>query len=108
MEMLKMAKDGRPEVIKCPRCGCEYLPAEIYIPKNFVGTPKNIHKINGKVDWYIGLSMDRKETYICDKCDCQFTVVANVNFKTYTNDKKDFSDAYKQEVRRDKLIFDEG
>lgn len=102
-----MSKD-KIDVIKCPACGCEYLPAEIYIPKNFLGQPKNIHKANGKIDWYTGLTMDKKESYICDKCNCKFDVTARVIFNTFTTERTNFSSDYKQQVRRDKLIFDEG
>ena len=32
--------------IRCPNCGCEYLPGEIYLPNYFVGQPTDIIKNN--------------------------------------------------------------
>lgn len=32
------------QVIRCPQCGAEYLPGEIYLPKYFLGQPKNVSK----------------------------------------------------------------
>lgn len=69
--------------IKCPVCGYEYLPAEIYIADDFVGNPRNIIKDeNGEVLGYEGSDMNTTETYICDHCDTTFTVEAIVTFKT--------------------------
>ena len=32
----------KKNVIKCPHCGCEYLPAEVFYPKYLLGKPFNI------------------------------------------------------------------
>ena len=34
-----MKQDKKIELIICPHCGTEYLPAEIYYPKHFFGNP---------------------------------------------------------------------
>lgn len=62
-------------VIKCPYCNYEYLPGEIYLPKYFLGQPKDIERtIDGKIDIELGLPQDLSEHYICDKCNKPFTV----------------------------------
>ena len=42
--------------IKCPHCGREYLPGEIFMPKSFLGQPKNVikHPTEGSVLAYDG------------------------------------------------------
>ena len=59
-------KNQKEKVIKCPNCGYEYLPAEIYMPNYFLGKPKDINKehMTGKVLDYMGSSMNLSETYI--------------------------------------------
>lgn len=32
-------QDKKLELIICPKCGREYLPAEIYYPNEFLGKP---------------------------------------------------------------------
>lgn len=68
-------------IIKCPICGYEYLPAEIFMPSAFLGKPKNIIRDgNGKIVSYEGIKMDDTETYRCDKCDSFFEVISTTNF----------------------------
>ena len=68
-------------VIKCPTCGYEYLPAEIYYPDDFLGKPTNIVKdTNGKIIGFNGIKMNDTETYKCDNCLTLFEVVSTTNF----------------------------
>lgn len=72
-------KDNK--IIKCPNCNQEYLPGEIFLPKYFLGQPKDIYKTTeGTIDICEGIIQDTSETYICDKCDCKFTVKASINY----------------------------
>lgn len=75
-------------VIVCPTCGREYLPAEIFLPNSFFGKPEDVVRTpDGRIDFFDGTSMDLKESYVCDNCDAEFRVVANLSFKTMpTND----------------------
>ena len=67
--------------IKCPTCGFEYLPGEIFTPKHFVGEPKNVIRNNiGEVLGYEGIEMDLDESFVCQNCDTEFEVHAKVNF----------------------------
>ena len=68
------------EIIECPRCGAQYLPAEIFYPKEFLGNPKNIYRnSDGRLIDYDGNSMNLSETYCCDNCGNRFKVTAKVH-----------------------------
>lgn len=96
------------EKIVCPKCGREYLPAEIYYPKEFFGTPQNIDKSNnGKIESFEGSSLNIEETYQCDSCNCTFNVVAKISFKTSETTKYDMSQ-YKTPLFEPKLTLFEG
>lgn len=69
--------------IKCPNCGWEYLPGEIYMPRSFIGQPKNIIKDeNGNVLGYDAEDMNTVETFECEHCGQLFKIDATVTFKT--------------------------
>ena len=95
------------EKIICPKCGREYLPAEIYYPKEFFGRPQDIDRIDGKIDSFEGTSMNLEETYQCDSCNCTFNTVAKISFKTTEISKYDMSQ-YKTPLFEPKLTLFEG
>jgi hypothetical protein len=41
-----MSIDSTKIVIECPKCGKEFLPGEIYLPKHFLGQPDSILRNN--------------------------------------------------------------
>ena len=74
-------KTRKFEIIQCPKCGREYLPAEIFVPQAFFGTPFDIVRdVYGKILDYDGTSVDTVETYTCDKCNTLFQVRAKMTF----------------------------
>lgn len=74
---------AKKTTIRCPHCNAEYLPAEIYYPNSFLGKPFNIIKdSDSNILGYNGDDMDTLETYICDKCNKQFSVDASITFRT--------------------------
>ena len=92
------------EVIKCPVCGREYLPAEIYLPNSFLGHPSEIEKTSsGKIDTFNGLTMNLNETYICDDCGTKFGVKAKVAFKTFADDAGKFNSEYVSPLHKQRL-----
>ena len=102
-------KSAKLETIVCPCCGREYLPAEIYLPNSFLGKPSNIIKTrDGKVDVFVGQSMDLQETYICDNCCKPFRVTAKVQFRTEYIQGVDFSSQYTTKLKEEKLHLFEG
>ena len=76
-------------LIKCPYCGREYLPCEIYYPDDFLGSAKNIVHDKKSIIYFDGENMNLKESYICDNCGKEFDVEAKVEFITT---KSDFDD----------------
>ena len=57
-------KPKQLRVIKCPTCGYEYLPAEIYMPNDFLGKPNNLMRDeHGKIIGFNGIKMNDTETY---------------------------------------------
>ena len=83
------------EIIECPTCGYEYLPAEIFVPKYYFGQPKNIERdSNGKLISYEGSSVDLFETYICDKCDTEFRVVSKLQLTAESTFPGSFNEEY--------------
>ena len=88
--------------ITCPVCGKEYLPAEIYIPKYFLGSPHNIERDkNNKIIGYSGCGMDECESYICDNCGEEFYVVAKLSFITSVSDDINY---YSTKLKKDEKV----
>ena len=70
-------------VIKCPKCGYQYLPGEIFIPNALVGEPKNIVRNTiGEILGYEGTDPELNESYVCDHCNQEFNIVAKLSFST--------------------------
>ena len=103
---MRKSKDIR---IKCPFCGAEYLPAEIFIPKCFVGNPESIDKNHYTkcIESYFGKNMDLVERYKCDNCDTTFKVVARVQFNTIIEEELDFKKPYTTKLKTKKITLDE-
>ena|SRR5574344_937218 len=103
-----MAKN-RDIVITCPRCGMEYLPAEIFYPNIFFGRPSNIDRdYNHKLIDYCGTSLNNEESYTCNNCKTPFRVYASVNFRSVIDSSKDISKPYVTKLRKETLFMDEG
>lgn len=95
------------EIIRCPVCGCEYLPAEIFLPNAFLGKPSHIMKQNKHIDAFDGASMNTQEVYICDECNSSFKIFARVTFNTVENTKQDFENDYITPLQKNSLFLSE-
>ena len=96
---------GNKSLIKivCPKCGTQYLPGEIYLPKAFLGQPKKVTKdFAGRILDFQGSTMDTRETYICDKCDCKFSVRAQVQFYTEAKETTNTTQPFKMKIGKEK------
>lgn len=85
--------------IKCPHCGAEYLPAEIFV-SDLLGNPRNIIRDeDGKIEHFDGEPMSLTESYCCDYCGCKFAIYGKVDFITdfYMADE-DFEEEYTTKV----------
>ena len=99
-------KPKQLRVIKCPKCGYEYLPAEIYLPNEFLGKPTVIMKdAEGKILGFDGIKMNDTETYKCDNCDTTFEVVSTTYFTTKAIENS--ADEYVTKLSNDKLVMQE-
>ena len=75
------------KTIKCPHCGAEYLPSEIFMPEDLLDKTYTIHKTkDGIIEFAEGKDAELIESYICDYCDKQFIVVADINFISMKDD----------------------
>lgn len=98
-------KDNKNLII-CPNCGAEYLPAEIFLPDSFLGRPKTINKnSNGEIIYYNGETMSLKEKYICDYCNKMFKVSAKIQFNTTINPATDFDEDYSTPLKKKGLFL---
>lgn len=93
--MNKVDFRGLP-VIKCPHCGQQYLPSEIFIPEYLFGKPEDIVKSpTGEIiylDYQKGKAPELVERYTCDNCDKPFVVEASLSFKAKAEKEElDFS-----------------
>ena len=93
-------------IIKCPKCNAEYLPAEIYFPKDFFGNPEQIIRDSqNQILNYTGTGMNFLETYRCNYCDVIFKVTAKINFNTAI--QTDYDTTYSTSLKKNTLFLPE-
>lgn len=101
-------KTRKFEIIECPRCARQYLPAEIFVPKAFFGKPYDIVRdLYGQILDYEGTSVDLFETYTCDGCNTIFRVRAKMQFITETTLLENFDEEYSAPVYKNTLFLTE-
>lgn len=88
--------DYSKHIIKCPHCGWEYLPDEIFMPGDHIGKSEDVVKdALGKIlyaDFEDGRSPDQRETFVCDGCGKAFVVEAETRYKAKPEaEERDFS-----------------
>ena len=92
------------KVIKCPHCGREYLPVEIFYPASFFGKPTTVYRDEqGKIENISGDDMDLSETYICDDCRTLFKVEAKLDFTV--TDINNFDEEYTSKLYGDRITL---
>lgn len=90
----------KTSVIKCPHCGAEYLPGEIYMPNAVIGQPDEIVKDSfGKIlyeDYFTpAREPDMLEHFTCEYCEKPFVIEAIVTYKSLKEEpEKDFATQY--------------
>ena len=96
------------QTIKCPTCGKQYLPAEIYYPNEFFGKPSQIERNSkGEIEYFNGESLNLSETFTCTHCGVDFEVTADISFSTKVTELGEFDDFYITPLFDDKLELDE-
>lgn len=97
-------KSKKLDVITCPYCGTEYLPAEIYLPTDFVGKPREIERgEDGKIKSFQGKTMNLNEKYECDRCGKPLNISAKITFKVDINSAEDFTEDYVSPLHEQKI-----
>lgn len=96
---MKTLATHKSPTLKCPHCGAEYLPGEIYMPGSLIGQPEEVIRDSfGKIiyeDYDPVKEPDMMESFICDYCNKPFVVEATVTYKTREEaPEKDFSTKY--------------
>lgn len=74
-------------LIKCPHCGAEYLPGEIYMPGALIGQPDDVVRdAVGKIIYEDYSTPDREpdntEHFVCEYCEKPFIIEAIITYKT--------------------------
>ena len=97
---MKMQILHKTPVIRCPHCGAEYLPGEIYMPGALIGQPDEVIKDSlGKILYEDYTTEAREpnmtEHFICDYCDKPFIIEATTTYKTREEaPERDFTTNY--------------
>lgn len=102
-----MLEGNKKEVkVCCPKCGCEYLPGEIYVPDRLVGQPKDIERTpDGKILLHDGTDQDIEETFVCEKCGKPFKVIAHMFFETVYEAKRDVLESYTEPLYKEERFY---
>ena len=87
-------------IIKCPVCGAEYLPSEIFFPNDLIGKQTEIVKDErGKVLHYDDCDLCLEQEFVCEHCGNRFITKATVSYQTCDPDA-DFSDESVIKIRK--------
>lgn len=85
------------QVLKCPHCGAEFLPGEIFYPDNVIGYSMNIIRdpLNKIIyeEYKEGREPFAEEEFWCPFCDKPFIAEVELKFSTRPQEEElDFSD----------------
>jgi hypothetical protein len=95
-------------VIKCSKCGYEYLPAEIFFPDVLLGKPKDIIRDeDGVIEFFNGDSMNLHEEFECENCNTTFDVDATISFSTRYNSKINFDEKHETTIYKNRIKLPE-
>ena len=86
----------RKDIIRCPYCGAEYLPEELFVGDEFLGNSITCKNEKGKIEVETGEEPELETSYICDFCDKKFYVNACI---TFTTKKDDFDEEYVVKIK---------
>ncbi len=97
---MKTVINHKTAIIRCPHCGAEYLPGEIYLPGSLIGQPDEVIRDSlGKIIYEDYTTEAREpdmiEHFTCEYCDKPFIVEATTTYKSREEEpEKDFSTQY--------------
>lgn len=95
--------------ITCPYCGAEYHPSEIFIPSVLIGKPVYIRRnIENKIESLVKDSSCNTESYVCDYCNNEFSVIATMKFDSKKLQKIDMEeDHFSKMFKSNNLLSEE-
>lgn len=91
-------------IIKCPKCGYEYLASEIFYPEDLLGSCNNILRDeNGRILLVSdGEDPHLEEDWTCDHCGCDFKAKLDIKGTTLYSNELDFSEDFVISTEDDK------
>ena len=93
-------RNHKSPLIRCPHCGAEYLPGEIYMPCSLIGQPDEVVRDSlGKIIYEDYDTPDREpnteEHFVCEYCEKPFIIEAIITYKTKEEaTENDFTTSY--------------
>ena len=91
-------------IIKCPVCGHEYMPSEIFYPDEVFGKQYDITKDDsGCIKFYLGDDPNLDEEFICDSCNSKLKIKMRMSFDVESV-KDDFEEEYVTEIDKPKKL----
>lgn len=97
---MKYQISHKTPVIRCPHCGAEYLPGEIYMPGSIIGQPDEVIRDSfGKIIYEDYTTETREpdlvEHFTCEYCEKPFIIEAAITYKAKEEaPERDFSTNY--------------
>ena len=104
-----MKENKRIDIISCPYCNAQYTAGEIYIPKYFLGVPKDIEResTTKRILNDFGTPMNTRERYVCDYCNTPFKINAFIKFNVEEDTKYNFNKDYTTSLSKNQLFLKE-
>lgn len=93
--------------IKCPHCGWEYIPEEIFVKLLNNKTYVIERDEQGRILQIFDHSLDLTETFICENCGKQFNISADISFKTEKCCEINFDDDFVSPIYNSRTSLDE-
>ena len=101
-------ENSNSQMIRCPRCGAEYLPSEVMYPESVLGRETSVGKDDrGHIVFTDGEKPSMKDEYTCDYCGCTFEVTAEVTYSSSVKESHDFSKPYETKLHGDRMTLKE-
>ncbi len=92
-------------VIKCPVCGTNYLPSEVFYPESFFGKQQDITRnASGEIEFYLGDDPDYNEEFVCESCLSKLKIHANLIFNIEVDNGENFDEDYSTPINKPKKI----
>lgn len=104
-----MKETRRIDIISCPYCGAQYTAGEIFIPKYFLGVPKDIEReeVSKKIIQDFGTPMNTFEKYTCIYCNTPFTVKAWIKFNVEEDVEQNINREHVTSLKKNSLFLKE-